>query len=87
MLLMTNENLPTELRGTRVRFRIVDVLVPPAEELMHQLFGHDLLEGLVVDVTRDRGPQPAHVAVKVATLAEPLLVPRSQLLPPSRSPC
>ena len=82
----TNQ-LSTPLRGTLVRFRIAHVLVPPAEELMRELFGNDLLQGSVVAEISADGHQFTHVAVTVDGLCDPVIVSRSQLLAPAGAAC
>lgn len=52
-----------------VRFRVSDVLLPPADEVLRRLFGNDELEGCVVYQASDD-----RVAVAVPGLTDPVLV-------------
>jgi hypothetical protein len=78
---MTDSNQSAaDLRGATVRFRVADVLLPPADELMLQLFGENVLQGCVVDQSGASGSSDAHLAVKIEGLADPVLVCRSRLM-------
>jgi hypothetical protein len=67
--------------GATVRFRISDVMFPPADELLQQLFGNELLEGCVVAASEGAARRTAHVAVAVPGLKDPVLVPHAKLIP------
>jgi hypothetical protein len=75
----------TELRGSTVRFRVADVVMPPPDELLQRLFGDDLLEGRVVEEAKGDEPMGAHVAVSIGGLSDPVVVLRSQLISTRRS--
>lgn len=72
---------PAELRGSTVRFRVADVVIPPADELLQRLFGDDVLEGRVVEEARGDEPMNAHVAVAITGMNDPVVVLRSKLIP------
>jgi hypothetical protein len=68
------------LRGATVRFKVADVILPPADELLRRLFGDDMLQGRVVRETAGDGTTSGHVAVEVPGLVEPVIIPRSKLV-------
>jgi hypothetical protein len=78
---MPESNCRTDdLRGTTVRFKASDVLVPPAEEFLWRVFAEEFVEGRVVSEVASERPHEAYVAVDVGEAGDPVLVPRSKLL-------
>ena len=63
------------LRHRRVRFRVKDVCVPTPAEVLEDLFGAEVIEGEVVDLTGSRADRDAFVVVRVRDLPPLLVVP------------
>lgn len=69
-----------QMQDREVLFRIQDVYVPEATQILVRLHGRDLLRGRVVDFS-DRGEEPkAFAVVEVAGLGDPVVVPVSKIM-------
>jgi hypothetical protein len=73
-------------RGRRVQFRILDVRVPEAAEVLERLHGRDLLHGQVTDFTDSGSAAEPFAVVEVEELAQPVVVP-THCLNPAPLPC
>lgn len=69
-----------DLRNKLVHFRIRDVYIPEPEKLVMQLHGDDLLQGTVLDVSRDEASVDAYAVIRVAGIEQQLIVPVSEIL-------
>lgn len=69
-----------DLRNKLVHFRIRDVYIPEPEKLVMQLHGDDLLQGTVLDVSRDEASVGAYAVIRVAGIEQQLIVPVSEIL-------
>jgi hypothetical protein len=63
------------LRDRRVHFRIRDVFIPDPEKLLVALYGNDLLQGCVLELSDSGSEREAFAVVKVDGLEEPVIVP------------
>ena len=69
-----------DLRGKWVHFRISDLYLPEPKEVLHELYGNDLLQGKVIQLS-DSGTQPTVFAVvKVEGIDRPVIVPIDRIL-------
>lgn len=74
------------LRGRRVEFRILDVRVPDAAEVLVRLHGQDRLHGHVTDFTDSGSAAEPFAVVEVEELAQPVVV-ATHCLNPAPLPC
>jgi hypothetical protein len=69
-----------ELKDRWVNFRIRDVYLPDPQIVLIELFGSDLLQGKVLDLS-DSGPtREAFAVVRVEGLSQPVVVPVDRIL-------
>ena len=68
------------IRDRLVHFRICDVYVPHANEVLAELHGSDILQGRVVDLTDSGTAKRAYVVVRVEGLSRELVVPMQRIL-------
>jgi len=68
-----------ELRNRWIHFRIRDVYVPNPEVLLVALYGNDVLQGRVVEMSDSGDEREAFAVVRVEGLAEPVIVPVKQI--------
>ncbi len=64
-----------QLRDRWVSFCIRDVFIPDPEKLLVSLYGDDILQGRVVDLSDSGGEKEAYAVVKVERIDKPLIVP------------
>jgi hypothetical protein len=69
-----------ELKDRWVNFRIRDVYLPDPQVVLVELFGSDLLQGQVVDLSDSGRTREAFAVVKVDGLSQPLVVPVDRIL-------
>ncbi len=69
-----------ELRNQWVHFKIRDVYVPDPQTLLFQLYGDDLLQGRVVDLSDSGMHEDAFAVVEVDGLTQPVIVPVGRIL-------
>ncbi len=69
-----------ELKNRWIHFRIQDVYIPEPEKLLVQLYGDDLLQGKVLDVSDSGLPGGAFVVVQVEGIDQQLIVPVERIL-------
>lgn len=58
-----------------VHFRICDVYLPEPVAVLQELYGEQLLQGTVLDVTESGQPDGSFVVVRVEGVADPVIVP------------
>jgi len=68
-----------QLRDRRVDFRIRDVFIPDPEKLLLTLYGDDILQGRVLDLSDSGDEREAYAVVAVDGLEEPVIVPVKQI--------
>ena len=69
-----------ELRDRWVHFKIRDVYIPDPEKLLVELYGDDLLQGKVVDLSDSGSRQGAFAVVEVEGVEQPVVVPVERIL-------
>ena len=70
----------SDLHDRIVHFKIRDVFVPSAHEVLEMLYGDQLLQGRVLDVTPGDGVERSFAIVMVDELPQSLIVPVSRVL-------
>lgn len=69
-----------ELRNRLVHFRICDVYVPNPEKLLMDLYGNNLLQGKVIDLSDSGTQDGAYVVVEVEGIEQPVVIPANRIL-------
>ncbi len=69
-----------DLRNRWVNFRICDVYVPDPQELLSSLYGNDLLQGKVMDLSDSGTQEKVFAVVKVEGIKDPVIVPVERIL-------
>jgi hypothetical protein len=69
-----------DLRNRWVHFKVRDVYIPDPQQVLAELYGNDILQGKVLDLTQNRASDQPFVVVKVDGLKEPLIIPLEQIL-------
>jgi hypothetical protein len=64
-----------ELRNRWIHFKICDVYIPDPEKLLIELYGNDLLQGKVIDISDSGAQQGIFAVVTVEGLEQPVIVP------------
>lgn len=64
-----------DLRDRWVSFRIRDVFIPDPRGVLLQLYGGDLLQGRVLDLSDGGARREAYAVVSVESVEGPLIVP------------
>lgn len=63
-----------------IRFKVSDVTIPAPPTVITELYGGDILQGKVVDIT-ESGPQgKAFIVVKVEALEDFLILPAEKVI-------
>lgn len=69
-----------DFRNRLVNFRITDVYHPESQELLKRLFGKTVLQGVVREVTGQRGDSERYLVVQLRDLPEPVIVAERSIL-------
>jgi hypothetical protein len=71
--------LRVNLKDKLVNFRIRDVWYPDPRDLMNSIYGQNLLQGTVCDLTESSEDHSTYLVVKVEGFPEPVVVPESAI--------
>ena len=71
---------PVDLKDRWVHFMIRDVYVPDPLAVLTELYGSDLLQGRVLDVSDSGAKREAFAVVVVDGVKQPLIVPIEKIL-------
>jgi hypothetical protein len=63
-----------------VRFKVSDVAIPGPQEVINELYGGDIVQGKVVDLTESGSQERAFVVVKVEGMREFLILPAEKVI-------
>lgn len=69
-----------ELRNRWAHFKVQDVYLPEPQAVMTELYGNDILQGRVVDITDSGAQGRAFVVVEVEGIKHPVVVPMERVL-------
>jgi hypothetical protein len=69
-----------ELRNRWIHFSIRDVYIPDPEKLLTELYGNDLLQGKVIDLSENGNQGGAFAVVLVEGVEQPVIVPVERIL-------
>ena len=70
----------TFLLNRFVRFKVSDVTVPGPREVVDELYGRDIVQGKVVDITESGAKEQAFIIVKVEGMNAPLILPAEKVI-------
>jgi hypothetical protein len=68
-----------ELRNRWVHFKVSDVHIPNAEQVLRELYGDHLLQGQVMDIS-EGGKQGKFAVVKVDGISVPVIISLDRIL-------
>jgi hypothetical protein len=63
-----------------VRFKLSDVTVPAPQTVVTELYGGNIVQGKVVDVTRSGTDEQAFIVVKVEAMKDFLILPAEKVI-------
>ena len=69
-----------DLRNQRVRFRIRDVYLPDPKALLTDLYGNELLNGKVIDISDSGTEEGVFAVIEVEGVQQPVVVPVQRIL-------
>ena len=70
----------TFLLNRFVRFKVSDVAIPGPQEVVNELYGRDIVQGKVVDITESGAKEQAFIIVKVEGMNAPLILPAEKVI-------
>jgi hypothetical protein len=73
-------SVTTNVRNQLVNFRILDVFHPDPNQLLREMHGEDLLQGVVVDISRGGSPEKDFVVIQVEGMRAPVIVALNRVL-------
>ncbi len=63
-----------------VRFKVSDVTIPGPQEVVNELYGRDMVQGKVVDITVSGTMEQAFIIVQVEGMNAPLILPAEKVI-------
>ena len=63
-----------------VRFKVSDVTIPAPQAVVTELYGGDIVQGKVVDITEIGTQEQAFIVVKVEAMKEFLILPAEKVI-------
>jgi hypothetical protein len=63
-----------------VRFKVSDVTIPVPQEVVNELYGCDIVQGKVVDITESGAKEQAFIVVKVEAMKDFLILPAEKVI-------
>ena len=70
----------TFLLNRFVRFKVSDVTIPGPQEVVNELYGGDIVQGKVVDITESGAKEQAFIVVKVEGMNALLILPAEKVI-------
>jgi hypothetical protein len=74
------ETAVLNLINRRVRLRLRDVCIPDVDELLATLYGEQIVEGTIVDMSDSGDKRQAFAVVQLVGVEKPVVVPLSLIL-------
>jgi hypothetical protein len=68
------------LKNQWVCFKLRDIFVPPAQEILERLHGEDVLQGRIVGVTEKGEREEVYVLIEVVGLESAVAVPLPRIV-------
>jgi hypothetical protein len=69
-----------ELRNRWVHFKIRDVYIPDPAKVLFDMYGDDLLQGRVMDLSDSGSADGVFVVVELEGIEQPVIVPVERIL-------
>jgi hypothetical protein len=69
-----------DIRNRLVNFKVRDVYMPDPREVLMDVFGNNILQGRVLDLTDSGASKRAYAVVEVAGVDHHLVVPMERIL-------
>jgi hypothetical protein len=69
-----------DIRDRLVNFKVRDVYVPTPQEILDELYGNDILQGKVLDLTDSGATKQAFAVVRVEGVSRDVIVPMESIL-------
>lgn len=63
-----------------VRFKVSDVAIPGPQDVINELYGGDIVQGKVVDLTENGARERAFIVVKVEGMKDFLILPAEKVI-------
>lgn len=63
-----------------VRFKVSDVTIPAPQTVVTELYGGDIVQGKVVDITESGTQEQAFIVVKVDAMKDFLILPAEKVI-------
>ena len=63
-----------------VRFKVSDVTIPAPQEVVTELYGGDIVQGKVVDITESGTGEQAFIVVRVEAMKDVLILPAEKVI-------
>ena len=70
----------TFLLNRFVRFKVSDVTIPGPQEVVNELYGGDIVQGKVVEITESGAMEQAFIVVKVEGMNALLILPAEKVI-------
>jgi len=70
----------TFLLNRFVRFKVSDVTIPNPQEVVNELYGGDIVQGKVVEITESGAMERAFIVVKVEAMKDFLILPAEKVI-------
>lgn len=70
----------TKVRDKLVNFRIIDAYHPKPDQLLRELHGEDVLQGIVVDISQGASLETSFAVIQVDGLLSPVIVSLNHLV-------
>ena len=76
----TPEQSVPDIRNRLVNFKVRDVYIPDAREILVELYGNDILQGRVLDLSDSGTARDAFAVVEVEGVSHHVVVPVERIL-------
>ena len=76
----TPEHCVPDIRNRLVNFKLCDVCIPDAREILVELYGNDLLQGRVLDLSDSGTAKQTYAVVEVEGVSHHVIVPMERIL-------
>ena len=63
-----------------VRFKVSDVTIPAPQTVVTELYGGDIVQGKVIDITESGTDEQAFIVVKVEAMKDVLILPAEKVI-------
>ena len=76
----TAEHNVPDIRNRLVNFKVRDVYLPDAREILVELYGNDILQGRVIDLSDSGASRKAFAVVEVEGVSHHVVVPMERII-------